>query len=135
MTGQAVEQTVAGHPRRTGQPVVCGISVRPVTGSDARAIASMWERCALVTRIARFHAPVRDIPACYLKAVLADPSASGVVACQHCGVAVALASLIPSTSHDGAELGVLVEDAWQRAGIGRRLVAHLGPFASSLGAC
>jgi GNAT superfamily N-acetyltransferase len=116
---------VAGHPQCTGQAVVGGISVRPVTGSDARVIASMWERCTLATRIARFHAPVRNIPASYLTAVFADPSASVVAACQHCGAVVALASLLPNASQDCAELGVLVEDAWQRAGIGRRLVTHL----------
>jgi GNAT superfamily N-acetyltransferase len=125
MTGQAAEQTVAGPSRCAGQAVAPVISVRSVTGSDAHAIASMWQRCALATRIARFHAPVRDIPASYLTAVFADPCASVVAACQHCGAVVALASLIPSAGRDCAELGVLVEDAWQRAGIGRRLVAHL----------
>jgi len=133
MRGQAVEQTVAGHPRCIGRAVVGGISVRPVTGSDARVIASMWDRCALATRIARFHAPVRNIPASYLTAVFADPSASVVAVCQHCGAVVALASLLPSASQDCAELGVLVEDAWQRAGIGRRLVAHLIATAHARG--
>jgi GNAT superfamily N-acetyltransferase len=133
MTGQAVEQTVAGHPRGTGPAAARGISVRPVTGSDAPTIAAMWERCTLATRIARFHAPVRNIPASYLTAVFADPSASVVAACQHCGAAVALASLIPHASHGSAELGVLVEDTWQRAGIGRRLVAHLIATAHARG--
>jgi hypothetical protein len=81
MSGQAVEQTVAGHPRRIGQAAARGISIRAVASSDAGSIASMWERCALATRIARFHAPVRDIPASYLQAVFADPSASVVAAC------------------------------------------------------
>ena len=111
MTGQAVEQAVARHPPRTGQAAVCGISVRRVTGSDARAIASMWERCTPATRTARFHAPVRDIPASYLQAVFADSSTSVVAACQHYGAVVALASLIPSAGQDSDELGVLVEDA------------------------
>jgi len=124
---------MAGHPRCTGQAAAGGISVRHVTGSDARAIASMWERCALATRIARFHAPVRNIPASYLTAVFADPSASVVAACQHCGAVVALASLLPGASQGCAELGVLVEDAWQRAGIGRRLVAHLIATAHARG--
>jgi GNAT superfamily N-acetyltransferase len=133
MTGQAVEQTVAGHRRRTGQAAAGGISIRPVTGSDARAIASMWQRCTLATRIARFHAPVRAIPAAYLTAVFADPSASVVAACRHRGAVVALASLIPDATQDSAELGMLVEDAWQHAGIGRRLVAHLIATARTRG--
>jgi GNAT superfamily N-acetyltransferase len=124
MTVQAVGQTMAGRPH-TAHAAVGGVSIRPVTGSDTHALALMWERCTLPARIARFHAPVRDIPASYLRAVFADPSASVVAACQRCGAVVALASLIPAASRDSAELGVLVEDAWQRAGIGRRLVAHL----------
>jgi L-amino acid N-acyltransferase YncA len=133
MSSQAVEQAMAGHPRCTGQAASGGISVRRVTGSDAQAIASMWERCALATRMARFHAPVRNIPASYLRAVFADPSASVVAACQHCGAVVALASLIRNASQDSAELGVVVEDAWQRAGIGRRLAAHLIAIAQARG--
>jgi GNAT superfamily N-acetyltransferase len=81
----------------------------------------------------RFHAPVRDIPASYLKAVLADPAASVVAAREPAGGAVALASLILSPGSGTAELGVLVEDAWQRRGIGRRLVAHLITAAPARG--
>lgn len=133
MTGQAVGQTMAGHPRCTGHAASRRIYAHHVTGSDAQAIASMWERCTPATRMARFHAPVRNIPASYLNAVFADPSASVAAACQHCGALVALASLIRDASQDSAELGVLVEDAWQRAGIGRRLVAHLLATAQARG--
>jgi GNAT superfamily N-acetyltransferase len=133
VTWQAFELTVAGEARCTGQAAAGGISVRHVTGSDAHEIVSMWERCSLATRMARFHAPVRYIPATYLSAVFADPSASVVAACQRCGTVVALGSLIPHARQDCAELGVLVEDAWQRAGIGRGLVAHLVETARARG--
>ena len=84
----------------------------------------MWERCSLATRIARFHAPVRDIPASYLETVLSDPATSLVAADRSAGPVIALASLIPGRA-GSAELGVLVEDDWQRRGIGRQLVARL----------
>jgi GNAT superfamily N-acetyltransferase len=84
----------------------------------------MWKRCSLAARIARFHAPVRDIPASYLEAVLADPCASVVAVHERTGWIAALASLITSGG-GSAELGVLVEDAWQQHGIGRHLVARL----------
>jgi len=84
----------------------------------------MWKRCSLATRMARFHAPVRDIPASYLKAVLSDPCASVVAVHERTGWVAALASMITSGG-GSAELGVLVEDAWQQYGIGRHLVAHL----------
>jgi len=110
-----------------------GLALRPVTCSEVLAIGAMWERCSLATRIARFHAPVRDIPASYLKAVLSDPAANILAVREPAGGVVALASLIRSPGSGTAELGVLVEDAWQRRGIGRRLVAYLVAAAPARG--
>jgi GNAT superfamily N-acetyltransferase len=98
--------------------------LRPPAGGDLPRITAMWERCSLATRTARFHAPVRDIPASYLETVLSDPSASLIAERGQAGTVAALASLVPG-GEGCAELGVLVEDAWQRRGIGRRLVARL----------
>lgn len=58
----------------------------------------MWERCSLATPMARFHAPVRDIPASYLETVLSDPSASVVAVHERTCVVAALASLVPDGS-------------------------------------
>jgi GNAT superfamily N-acetyltransferase len=106
------------------------IWVRAPGGCDLAGISAMWERCSLATRIGRFHAPVRDIPASYLETVLADPASSLVAGPGRAGAVVALASLIPGGG-GSAELGVLVEDAWQRRGIGRRLVTELIAAASA----
>jgi GNAT superfamily N-acetyltransferase len=110
-----------------------GLVLRCVTGSDIPAIGAMWDRCSLATRTARFHAPVRDIPASYLEAVLADPGANVLAAREPGGDVVGLASLIASSGSATGELGVLVEDAWQRCGIGRRLVASLISAAPARG--
>jgi L-amino acid N-acyltransferase YncA len=112
------------------------LALRPVTSSDIAAIGAMWERCSLATRIARFHAPVRDIPASYLTELLTDPAANIVADSQPGGDVVGLASLIRSPGSPGsgiAELGVLVEDAWQRRGIGQRLAARLISTAPARG--
>jgi GNAT superfamily N-acetyltransferase len=97
---------------------------RAPASRDLPQISAMWKRCSLATRMARFHAPVRDIPASYLETVLSDPCASVVAVHEHTRVVAALASLVISGG-GSAELGVLVEDAWQHHGIGRHLVAHL----------
>jgi GNAT superfamily N-acetyltransferase len=110
-----------------------GVALRLVTGSEIAAIGAMWERCSLATRIARFHAPVRNIPASYLETVLADPAANVLAVSEPDGDVVALASLIRSPGSGAAELGVLVEDAWQRRGIGRWLAAHLISAAPARG--
>jgi GNAT superfamily N-acetyltransferase len=101
-----------------------GFWLRPPVRADLPRITAMWERCSLATRLARFHAPVRKIPASYLETVLSDPSAHVVAAPRRAGAIAALASLV-SGSHGSAELGVLVEDDWQRHGIGRQLVEYL----------
>ena len=93
-------------------------------------ITAMWERCSLATRIARFHAPVRNIPASYLRTMLSDPSTSLIAVRGRAGAVVAVASLVPAGG-SSAELGVLVEDAWQRRGIGRQLVGRLIGAASA----
>jgi GNAT superfamily N-acetyltransferase len=98
--------------------------LRPPASGDLPRITAMWERCSLATRMARFHAPVRDIPASYLETVLSDPSASLIAERVQAGMVAAVASLVPG-GNGSAELGVLVEDAWQRRGIGCRLVARL----------
>lgn len=103
-----------------------GIAVefRSPARSDLPGITAMWERCSLATRMARFHAPVRRIPASYLAVAASDPAASLVAVPRNSAAVAALASLVPGDG-DCAELGVLVEDAWQRHGIGRQLVARL----------
>jgi GNAT superfamily N-acetyltransferase len=112
----------AGHARAVGGPG--GFCLRPPARGDLPLITAMWERCSLGTRLARFHAPVRNIPASYLETVLSDPSAHVVALPRRAGAVAALASLV-SGSHGSAELGVLVEDDWQRHGIGRQLVEYL----------
>jgi GNAT superfamily N-acetyltransferase len=67
---------------------------------------------------------VRDIPASYLTIVASDPRASLVAVPERSTAVVALGSLVVGEG-GSAELGVLVEDAWQRHGIGRLLVEHL----------
>jgi L-amino acid N-acyltransferase YncA len=56
-----------------------------------------------------------------------------VAAHERTGIVLAFASLIRSASDSTAELGVLVQDAWQRRGIGHRLVAHLITAAPARG--
>ena len=72
---------VAARPRPLASaawPYPAGLDVRAPADGDRARIGAMWERCGVVTRIGRFHAPVRHLPALYLAAVLADPDASAV---------------------------------------------------------
>lgn len=103
------------------------VSIRQATASDRPAVAEMLERCSKQTRARRFHKYVRCFPEPYLTEALAG-SAAHLALLAHTGDAVVgLASCVAAGSCS-AELAVLVEDSWQRLGVGtgllRLLVAH-----------
>ena len=101
----------------------------------------MFGRCSTETRYRRFHGPVKAIPERYLADALsgsafhyalvarpgqvADPQARG-------GDIVALASC-RLVDEGAAELGLLIEDAWQRRGLGACLLRDLVTHASEAG--
>jgi len=109
------------------------VQIRAPADGDRARIAAMWQRCGLATRTGRFHAPVRHFPVSYLDAVLADPEASALAALPSADLVIGVASLFRADTGYRAELGVLVEDAWQRHGIGQRLVSRLVRRAPSRG--
>jgi GNAT superfamily N-acetyltransferase len=119
------------------------ISVRQAAPADRAALARMFERCTAVTRYRRFHGPVKAIPERYLAEALSGSPfhhalvaylepASAAQAVALSGTAVALASC-RLVDEGAAELGVLIEDAWQRQGLGTRLVRALVAHACDVG--
>jgi GNAT superfamily N-acetyltransferase len=100
--------------------------------ADRPALAEMLSRCTAYTRSRRFLAPLRSFPEPYLtEALSGHPEHFALVAATP-AVVVALASC---RAVDGgtAELAVLVEDAWQRRGIGARLLKRLIEHADRSG--
>jgi GNAT superfamily N-acetyltransferase len=118
-------------------PVVDGVCVRQARAGDRPALEAMFARCTPGTVYRRFHGQLKSFPASYLTEALAGlPQHYALVACDGPHT-VALASLRldslyssgdPGTASASAELGILIEDSWQRRGLGRelldRLVAH-----------
>ena len=96
-----------------------------VTAADAPELDALVARCSPRTRYTRFVAPVRALPAAYRAGVLAgDPAHHDALAVRsHSTEIVGLASLVAGTEY--AELGILVEDSWQRRGLGTALVHAL----------
>ena len=112
-----------------------------VRGSDSRdlaAVAIMHRRCSARALLARYRlggrAPAvlaldRQLrgPLSYVVTTAGEPGRPGAV--------IALAVVEPDDGHGAgsARLGVLVEDSWQRQGIGRELVRHLAGSAALAG--
>jgi GNAT superfamily N-acetyltransferase len=106
--------------------------IEAVRAADAEELDALMARCSVETRYRRFFVPIRALPAEYRAGVLAgDPARHDAIATRlpatsppaPSGRIVALASLVAGPEH--AELGVLVEDGWQRRGLGTALVVEL----------
>lgn len=94
----------------------------------------MLERCSPRTRYERFHGVDEAIPPEHLRRCLHGDEQEAVVAEAVTSELVGLASTGPVPGEpDVRELAVLVEDRWQRKGIGRMLVDELFARAHASG--
>lgn len=107
--------------------------IRRAAEADRAPLAAMLCRCSEQSRYQRFHSPVRRFPEPYLtEALKGSAHHRALVAQTPAGVIVALASCVAETDRT-AEIGILVEDAWQRQGIGARLLDMLMAHAAASG--
>ncbi|MFF3561169.1 GNAT family N-acetyltransferase [Streptomyces sp. NPDC002574] len=101
------------------------ITVRRAGPEDLAAARALHERCSPATLAHRYHGPVADVDR-YLNHLLSPRFGQTLAVQTVSGRVVALAHLL--WDGDETEVALLVEDAWQRRGIGlellRRLVAQ-----------
>jgi GNAT superfamily N-acetyltransferase len=114
-------------------------SVRQAAAGDRPALERMLARCTGQTRYRRFHGPVKVFPERYLtEALSGSPLHFALVACpdedgaDEDGAVVALASC-RAVDEGVAELGILVEDEWQRRGVGSDLLREIVAYAARTG--
>ncbi len=106
--------------------------LRPGTSADEDVVADLHSRCSMRTLFNRYHSGMRTVPRRWLHRLLNPPRGTTVLA--QCGdQVVALGQLIRTGTPDCAEVSLLVEDAWQRRGVGTALLAALACDARAAG--
>ncbi|RJQ88207.1 GNAT family N-acetyltransferase [Amycolatopsis panacis] len=111
--------------RRDGAAVV----LRPGTLRDTEAVAELHRRCSSTTLYSRYHTGIRTVPRNWLHKLLLPPGGLSVLAV--CGRDVlGFGQLIPQPDRT-AEISLLVEDSWQRQGIGTALLARMTVLAAA----
>ncbi|MFF4648505.1 GNAT family N-acetyltransferase [Streptomyces sp. NPDC001380] len=106
------------------------VAVRRAGPDDRRAAVELHGRCSTATLRRRYHGPVGDADR-YLAHLLEPRHGQTLAAELPDGRIVALAHLM--WDGDGAEVAVLVEDAWQRRGLGTGLLRRLAALAGEAG--
>jgi GNAT superfamily N-acetyltransferase len=102
-------------------------SIAALTPDDAPDLIAMHERCSPRTRLQRWHGHVRVFPATYLAALTSPTGQYGdqlAIAARRGGEVIGFASAGRLDGHT-RELGILVEDRYQRRGVGRQLLHAL----------
>ncbi|MGW7469493.1 GNAT family N-acetyltransferase [Streptomyces xantholiticus] len=106
------------------------ITVRRADQGDVDAAVAMHERCTDRTLALRYHGPVQDADR-YLNHLLSPRFGRTLAVETASGRLVALGHLL--WDGEETEVALLVEDAWQRRGIGSMLLARLVAMAAEAG--
>lgn len=106
------------------------ITVRRADASDLQAAKEMHERCSARTLGMRYHGPVGDADR-YLRHLLSPRFGRTLAVQTTSGRIVGLGHLL--WDGDETEVALLVEDAWQRRGIGTELLGRLVTMAVEAG--
>jgi len=119
--------------QKPGTPDRCvkEVAVLGPTASSTKAVLAMLARCSPGTLFHRFHGPTDGVA--YFGALLRDRPVDPTLLAWHGSTCVGVASLGVGASGN-MDLAVLVEDAWQRRGIGTQLVESLLDSARARGA-
>jgi GNAT superfamily N-acetyltransferase len=110
--------------------------IRQPTPADGPAIEAMFGRCSVESRYGRFLAPLPTIPADHLARILAPCTGNEAwvgVTRDDPDTVVALGSW--ARAGTDAELALIVEDSWQRQGIGSKFLSMLAETAWNAGVC
>ncbi|MFJ2580468.1 N-acetyltransferase family protein [Kitasatospora aureofaciens] len=127
---EATAEAAPEVPLRMALPDGTALTVRPAGLADKAEARAMHRRCSPASLRLRYHGPVRDTDR-YLDHLLDGRHGRSLAVTGPDGRIVALGHLMWDDGE--AELAVLVEDAWQRRGLGRALLQRLAAMARAAG--
>jgi GNAT superfamily N-acetyltransferase len=109
------------------------LTVRGAQAQDLPGVALMHGRCSPKSLLDRYRTGGRPPAIVVLDGHLRDPLS--FVATTDNGRVVALARIVADSIHtfSSAEISMLVEDQWQRLGVGRALLRHCAAVAALSG--
>lgn len=102
---------------------------------DTDAVAAMHARCSADSIYERYFTPMNTWREENLRRISGGHRGATLVATIEGGDVVGLGNIFPvgREQTDAGEIAVIVEDAWQQRGIGRRMLEHLVDIAPRLG--
>ncbi|MET7298657.1 GNAT family N-acetyltransferase [Embleya sp. NPDC005575] len=110
------------------------VRVRVAHTRDAAQVRAMHERCSPDTRRLRYFTSAPRLPESALSRLLVPEHGVSLVAVAPDGAIGALATLFHPAHEPVAEMALLVEDGWQRHGLGTTLLRSLVEHAAVRGA-
>lgn len=113
-------------------PDGAGVVLRDVLDADADAIAAMHDRCSRATLASKYRVDTKNIPRRLLHRLVGAPRGRTVVGVVGHQV-VAVGELIGTGDPTVGEVSLLVEDDWQRQGVGAALLGQLVRAARAAG--
>jgi GNAT superfamily N-acetyltransferase/acetolactate synthase regulatory subunit len=109
--------------------------IRLARPHDTAAVAAMHERCSPESRYHRYFTPMDTWREENLRRISGGHRGATLVATVGEAEVVALGNVFPAGEEgaSSAEIAVIVDDAWQRRGLGHRMLEHLIDVARQLG--
>jgi GNAT superfamily N-acetyltransferase len=101
------------------------LRIRLGTPHDKAQVTELLDRCSAESRRMRFGAPADRLPSGWLDALAAPSDGFAVLAFTESGKLVGMAQCLPYEKPACGEIALLVEDSWQRHGIGTLLLRQV----------
>ncbi len=103
------------------------VAVRLARPEDTAGVEALHDRCSAESRYQRYFAPMNEWREDNLRRIAGGHRGTTLVATDMRGEVIALGNVFPlgPDETEVAEIALIVDDAWHRAGVGRLLTQHL----------